>query len=143
MAIRARPAGAHFAHRSPAAARSTRPTLRAVGGRLLHPLLHAGHGGHCHSHSHRRDVAGGAGALREVDGCGEGLRTVWVSVAVLTLTAVVQGVVVVASGSVALLGDSLHNVADALTALPLAVAFALGRRPPSARYTYGLSLIHI
>ena len=41
------------------------------------------------------------------------------------------------SGSVALLGDTLHNAADALTALPLGVAFVLGRRPPTRRYTYG------
>ncbi len=37
----------------------------------------------------------------------------------------------------ALLGDTLHNAADALTALPLGVAFVLGRRPPTRRYTYG------
>jgi cation diffusion facilitator family transporter len=43
----------------------------------------------------------------------------------------------VASGSVALLGDGLHNVADALTALPLWLAFNLGRRPANRRYTYG------
>jgi cation diffusion facilitator family transporter len=38
---------------------------------------------------------------------------------------------------VALLGDTLHNAADALTAVPLGVAFVLGRRPPTRRYTYG------
>ena len=43
----------------------------------------------------------------------------------------------VVSGSVALLGDSLHNVADALTALPLWLAFSIGRRPPNRRFTYG------
>ena len=43
----------------------------------------------------------------------------------------------VATGSVGLLGDTLHNLADALTALPLGVAFVLGRRPPNRRYTYG------
>ena len=41
------------------------------------------------------------------------------------------------SGSVALLGDTLHNVADALTAVPLLIAFTLARRPPTKRYTYG------
>ena len=40
-------------------------------------------------------------------------------------------------GSVALLGDTLHNVADALTAVPLLIAFRLARRPPTKRYTYG------
>jgi cation diffusion facilitator family transporter len=44
---------------------------------------------------------------------------------------------VVVSGSVALLGDTLHNVADALTAVPLLVAFTLARRPPNKRFTYG------
>lgn len=41
------------------------------------------------------------------------------------------------SGSVALLGDTLHNVADALTAVPLLIAFRLARRPATKRYTYG------
>jgi cation diffusion facilitator family transporter len=49
----------------------------------------------------------------------------------------IQAVVVVFSGSVALLGDTLHNVADALTAIPLGIAFLLGRRPANRRYTYG------
>jgi len=41
------------------------------------------------------------------------------------------------SSSVALLGDTLHNVADALTAVPLGIAFVLGRRAATRRYTYG------
>ena len=41
------------------------------------------------------------------------------------------------SGSVALLADTIHNFADALTAIPLGIAFLLGRRPPNRRYTYG------
>jgi cation diffusion facilitator family transporter len=44
---------------------------------------------------------------------------------------------VVLSGSVALLGDTLHNVADALTAAPLLIAFRLARRPATKRFTYG------
>ena len=66
-----------------------------------------------------------------------GMRALWVSLAVLAATAGLQAVVVAVSGSVALLGDTLHNAADALTAVPLGVAFLLGRRPPSRRYTYG------
>src|SRR3954449_8784487 len=66
-----------------------------------------------------------------------GMRALFVSLAVLALTAAIQAVVAVASGSVALLGDTLHNVADALTALPLGLAFWLGRRPANRRYTYG------
>ncbi len=59
------------------------------------------------------------------------------SLAGLAVTAVLQLVVAVVSGSVALLGDSLHNVADALTALPLWLAFSLGCRPANRRFTYG------
>lgn len=66
-----------------------------------------------------------------------GLRALWISLAALGITALLQLVVVFLSGSVALLGDSLHNFADALTAVPLAIAFVLGRRAPTARYTYG------
>ena len=60
-----------------------------------------------------------------------------VSFAALAVTAVLQAVVVWRSSSVALLGDTLHNLADALTAVPLAVAFTLGRRAATRRYTYG------
>jgi cation diffusion facilitator family transporter len=67
----------------------------------------------------------------------EGMRTLWISLAVLGATACVQAAVTAASGSVALLGDTLHNAADALTAVPLAIAFLLARRPPTRRYTYG------
>ncbi|NIH83776.1 hypothetical protein FHX45_000669 [Amycolatopsis granulosa] len=42
------------------------------------------------------------------------------------------------TGSVALLGDTIHNFADALTALPVGIAFALGRRAATRRFTYGL-----
>jgi cation diffusion facilitator family transporter len=66
-----------------------------------------------------------------------GMRALRVSLAVLGATAALQAVVVVASGSVALLADTLHNVADALTAVPLAIAFLLARRPATHRFTYG------
>jgi len=67
----------------------------------------------------------------------EGMRALWISLAVLGATTVIQAIVVAVSGSVALLGDTLHNAADALTAVPLGIAFVLGRRPPTRRYTYG------
>ena len=67
----------------------------------------------------------------------EGMRALWISLAVLAATTVIQAIVVALSGSVALLGDTLHNAADALTAVPLGIAFVLGRRPPTRRYTYG------
>ena len=60
-----------------------------------------------------------------------------ISFVALLATTVLQAVVVVLSGSVALLGDTLHNVADALTAVPLAIAFTLGRRAATRRFTYG------
>ncbi|MFJ9632654.1 cation diffusion facilitator family transporter [Streptomyces sp. NPDC101175] len=66
-----------------------------------------------------------------------GMRALWVSLAVLGATAVAQAVVVVVSGSVALLGDTVHNAADALTAVPLGIAFVLGRRAATRRFTYG------
>jgi divalent metal cation (Fe/Co/Zn/Cd) transporter len=55
----------------------------------------------------------------------EGIRAVSLSLAVLGLTAVAQTVVFVASGSIALLADLIHNYGDALTAVPLGIAFAL------------------
>lgn len=66
-----------------------------------------------------------------------GMRALWVSLAVLGATALIQAVVVVVSGSVALLGDTVHNAADALTAVPLGIAFVLGRRAATRRFTYG------
>lgn len=67
-----------------------------------------------------------------------GVRTTWISLAGLGATALLQLAVVVISGSVALLADTIHNFTDALTAVPLLIAFRLGRRPPSRRYPYGL-----
>lgn len=66
-----------------------------------------------------------------------GIRAVKISLAVLGVTALIQVVVVVISGSVALLADTIHNFSDALTAIPLWIAFVLGRRAPSRKYTYG------
>src|SRR4051794_28367736 len=84
---------------------------------------------------HSHDTAASVDSALETSE--RGLRALFISLAVLGLTAAIQAVVAVASGSVALLGDTLHNVADALTALPLGLAFWLGRRPANRRYTYG------
>jgi cation diffusion facilitator family transporter len=70
-----------------------------------------------------------------------GLRTLWWSFAVLLATALGQAAVVSVSGSVALLGDTVHNGADALTAFPLAAAFILGRRVATRTFTYGLGRV--
>jgi len=84
-----------------------------------------------HSHDHDRAVD------PVLESSAEGLRALWISLAGLAATALAQAVVVALSGSVALLGDALHNGADALTAVPLGVAFLLSRRRPTRRYTYG------
>jgi cation diffusion facilitator family transporter len=55
----------------------------------------------------------------------------------LAVTAALQMLVVTVSGSVALLADTIHNFSDALTALPLWIAFVVGRRAANRRYTYG------
>jgi cation diffusion facilitator family transporter len=86
-------------------------------------------GGHSHDAADQVDDALEANAA--------GRRALLLSLAILAVTAVLQGGVVLLSGSVALLGDTLHNVADALTAVPLLVAFRLARRPADDRYTYG------
>jgi cation diffusion facilitator family transporter len=66
-----------------------------------------------------------------------GVRTLVWSFVALFVTAVTQLVLVLFTGSVALLGDTIHNFADALTAVPLGIAFVLGRRAATRRYTYG------
>lgn len=115
-----------------------------------HHEPHDHHEHHDHGHRHRH---GPLGRLRhlllphshdpvdKIDSALEtsqqGLRALKISLAALLATAVLQAVVVVVSGSVGLLGDTLHNFADALTALPLGVAFILGRRAATRRYTYG------
>jgi len=84
-----------------------------------------------HSHDAADQVDSALEASRD------GMRCLAWSFAALMGTALLQVGVVLVSGSVALLGDTLHNLADALTAVPLGLAFLVGRRPPSRRYTYG------
>ena len=74
---------------------------------------------------------------KSLEASAEGMRALWISFAALGVTTLIQAAVVVLSGSVALLGDTMHNASDALIAIPLAVAFIIGRRPPNRRYTYG------
>ena len=67
-------------------------------------------------------------------------RGIWalkISLVALMVTALFQVVIVALSGSVALLADTVHNFSDALTAIPLWIAFALNRRQANRRYTYG------
>jgi cation diffusion facilitator family transporter len=67
----------------------------------------------------------------------QGVRALKISLFLLLGTTVLQFVVVIFSGSVALLADTIHNFSDALTAIPLWVAFILGRHIATRRYTYG------
>ncbi|MER6346409.1 cation diffusion facilitator family transporter [Streptomyces sp. NPDC001595] len=102
-------------------AHGRRPGLRHRLGHLLTP--------HSHDTADKVDPA--------LESSARGLRALWVSLAVLGATALAQAVVVAVSGSVALLGDTVHNTADALTAVPLGIAFLLGRRAATRRFTYG------
>ena len=119
---------------------------------------HAHHGAHGHD-DHGHDHSGGAGFLgwlrglyghshdrsERVDAAMESNeRGIWalkVSLVGLGATALFQLVVVLISGSVALLADTIHNFADAATSLPLWVAFALARRGANRRFTYGYGKI--
>ncbi len=96
--------------------------------------------GHGHGHSkwrpHSHDSADRVDHALETSR--RGMRALGWSFAALSLTASAQLVLVLVTGSVALLGDTIHNFADALTAVPLGVAFLLGRRAATRRYTYGL-----
>ncbi|SDJ72104.1 cation diffusion facilitator family transporter [Actinopolyspora mzabensis] len=105
-----------------------RATRTAPARGLLHRL---GHFLLPHEHDHAEQVD------TELEGSRAGMRALWLSLLVLTATAVLQAGVLWFSGSVALLSDTLHNVADALTALPLAAAFLLARRPANRRFPYG------
>ena len=117
-----------------------------------HAEEHTGAHGHGHDHDH----AGGAGlwgrvraVLRphshdvtdQVDSALEasaaGVRTTQVTLAVLMATALAQLVIALVSGSVALFADLIHNIADAMTSVPLWIAFVVGRRAHTSSYPYG------
>ena len=110
--------------------------------------------GHGHGHDHGHDHGHGfPGRLRAAlrphahdaneaiqsaeEASQDGIRAGWVGLAGMTATAVLQIVIVAVSGSIALLADTLHNVGHAVTTIPLLLAFQLGRRPPTTRFTYG------
>jgi cation diffusion facilitator family transporter len=98
-------------------------------GRGRHNLVAHLFGAHSHEPGDRIDS--------HLEASSEGLRAVAISLGGLGATAVLQVVVVAVSGSVALLADTIHNFSDALTAIPLGLAFVLSRRRPTRRYTYG------
>ncbi len=101
---------------------------------------HAAHG-HGHGHSNGHDGGGHGHTHGVVDpSIATTERGIWAikwSFIGLAITAVIQMVVVWYSGSVALLADTIHNVGDASTAIPLYIAFWFARRKPNERFTYG------
>ncbi len=84
---------------------------------------------------HSHDSADSVDTASEADE--RGVRALKISFAVLMVTALAQAVLIWVTGSVALLADTIHNFSDALTAVPLLIAFRMSRRPPTRRYTYG------
>jgi len=97
-----------------------------------------GHGAHVsdHGHDHTHGVVDPLLATTE-----RGIWAVKWSFVILGVTAALQLGIVVLSGSVALLADSIHNVGDAATAVPLWIAFLFARRRASARFTYGFGRV--
>jgi cation diffusion facilitator family transporter len=107
-----------------------------------HPHGHGdhghGHGAHAskHGHHHAHGVVDPVIATTE-----RGIWAVKWSFVILGVTAALQLGIVVLSGSVALLADTIHNVGDAATAVPLWIAFLFARRRASARFTYGFGRV--
>jgi cation diffusion facilitator family transporter len=89
---------------------------------------------HWHGHSDQQQQRAADPALAD---SAEGIRTVWLALAALSVTTVLQMIIVSISGSVALLADTVHNLGDALNSIPLLIAFYLARRAATRRYTYG------
>jgi cation diffusion facilitator family transporter len=94
---------------------------------------HHAHGGHDHGpHGHTHGVVDPSIASSE-----RGLWAIKWSFVALLATAVLQAAAVALSGSVALLADTIHNVGDAATAIPLGIAFLFARRRPTTRFSFG------
>lgn len=89
---------------------------------------------HLRPHSHQHDELAADRAFLDNR---EGIRTIWLALAALTITSLLQIAIVAWSGSVALLADTIHNIGDGLNSVPLLIAFYLARRAATRRYTYG------
>ncbi len=107
---------------------------------------------HPHDHRHSPSLFGWIGSLFHLHGhsnqqqdlladtalaTDDGIRTIWLALVALGMTTAVQVGIVLLSGSVALLADTIHNFVDALNSIPLLIAFYLARRAATRRYTYG------
>jgi cation diffusion facilitator family transporter len=112
---------------------------------------------HDHSDSHHDHPTRLRGAIREIfaphshdaadsldtalESSAAGIRAVKISLVVLGITAIAQIVIVIVSGSIALAADTIHNFSDALTAVPLWIAFAVSTKAATRRYTYGFGRV--
>lgn len=97
-----------------------------------HKHQHDGHGHESHGHAHTHGAVDPTILTTQ-----RGIWAVKWSFVGLFATAIFQIAIVLLSSSVALLADTIHNFGDAATAIPLWIAFALARRKPSKRFTYG------
>ncbi len=88
--------------------------------------------GFTHDHSHHDLAADRAFLDNRL-----AVRTVWIALVALGATTALQVVIYIASGSVALLADTVHNLGDALNSIPLLFAFYIARRAANRRFTYG------
>lgn len=91
---------------------------------------------HLHGHSHQTTALANDQIFLHNE---IGIRTVWLALAALAITALLQIGIVYLSGSVALLADTIHNIGDGLNSVPLLIAFYLARRAATRRYSYGYS----
>ena len=89
---------------------------------------------HWHGHSDQQSALASDQALLDNK---EGIRVLWISLAALLITSLLQIFIVWLSGSVALLADTMHNIGDGLNSIPLLIALYLARRVATRRYTYG------
>ena len=124
----------------------TELAYRLVGGeRHRHGTVEHAHphrGPHTHEHDHLRHHSHGHshGLIdASIKRSREGVRAVLLALLVLGIAAIAQIVVYLASGSIALLADVIHNVGDAATAIPLGIAFLL--RSPRAERWAGLAVV--
>jgi cation diffusion facilitator family transporter len=101
-----------------------------------HGHAHTGNHSHAGRHAHTHGAVDPSILTTE-----RGIWAVKWSFVGLFITAVFQVIAVMISGSVALLADTIHNFGDAATAIPLWIAFAIGRRKPSDRFSYGLGRV--
>lgn len=121
-----------------------RETLDWLGfGALGHGPVAGGHDrAHQEGHGHTDGTAAGHAHMHGVIDptivtTGKGIRAIKWSFAILAITAVAQFAVVLLSGSIGLLADTIHNVGDASTAIPLGIAFWFARRKPNQIFSYG------